>query len=165
MFDSPASAILLCIGFAVLLCISISDFRTKEIPNVLLFVFFVLAVIFTVLDKSTVWYMHIFGCAVGYFPLLLIRIIGEKVEKREVMGSGDAYLSGIIGLYLGIVKFLICGMTACIAAFIAIRILRKKKNYGKEQTYPFAPFFLIGYAVSVLLGDLIFEKLILLIMG
>lgn len=151
-FPDPLSGLLLCLGFDVLLCIALSDHDTQTIPNVFLLVLLALAVAYAALDKTCPWTMHVFGCGMGYLPLFLMRFFGEKIAKQETMGAGDVYLSGILGLYLGLMNYLLCGIVTGIAALIAIGILRRRKAYDPMHRYAFSPFFAFGYAVTVVCG-------------
>lgn len=162
---APITSFLLCIGFDILLCISAEDIKQKKISNIFLLVMFIISVIFTLIDKSTPWYLHIFGCGMGYLPMFFIRVLGEKIKKQEVLGAGDVYLSGILGLMLGLYKYLLCGIIASLIALITVRIIRHIKHYDKMQAYPFSLFFLLGYTVSVLFGDLIIDGYIEFIIG
>ncbi len=161
--SEPIAALLFLLGFDILLLITAEDIKQKKISNIFLIILFIVSVAFTLIDTSIPWYMHIFGCGMGYLPFFLIRILLETVKKQEVLGSGDIYLNGIIGLLLGLQKYLLCGLIASSAALIAVRVIRHKKQYDKMHTYPFSPFFLLGYTVCILSGDWIITKLVDLI--
>lgn len=155
---APITALALCIGFDILLCIAIEDVKFRRISNAYLIALLVTAIVVTLIDKSMPWYIHIFGCAMGYLPLFLIRVLGEAVKKQEVLGAGDVYLSGILGLMLGFQNYLLCGIITSVVALIAVRIIRYKKHYDKMHAYPFSPFLALGFTVSLLFGDLIIKK-------
>lgn len=146
------------LGFCALTFISLSDYYTKKIPNLYLIVLFVLACVFTILDKSAAWYMHLLGGALGYIILFFMRLLGEKLTKTDAIGKGDVFLSGILGLFLGLRAYLLCGIVTCISALITVRIVRSKKGYDKVHLYPFSPFFMFGYTVSILLGNFIIAE-------
>lgn len=154
-------ALFFCIGFDILLCIAIEDGKLQKISNVYLIALLVTAVALTVTDPFTAWYLHIAGGAMGFLLMLFIRILGKAVKKQEVLGIGDVYVSGISGLMLGLQNYLFCGIITSIAALIAIRIIRRKKQYDKMHTYPLSPFFLLGYTVSMLFGSVLIEQYIL----
>lgn len=155
---TPVTVLFLCLGFCVLLCVIWEDINSKKISDIYLIALLITAILFTLLDRFTPWYLHLLGCAVGYLPLFLIRAVGESVKKQEVLGIGDVYLSGILGLMLGLYNFLLCGMIACVSALCGIRILRRKKQFDKMHTYPFSPFLFIGYTLTILFGDLLTAK-------
>ena len=159
--DTPLAALLWCAGLNVLFWIAVEDGKTKQISNGYLFALLGLAVAATVADTATPWVLHLIGGMVGYVPLFLLRLLGEAAKKQEVLGAGDVYVSGILGLALGVQHFLLCGMVATLAALIAIRILRRKKQYDKAHTYPFSPFFLLGYIVAILCGSLLFGGVVI----
>lgn len=156
----PFKALFMCVGFGILLCIAFKDIKQKKISGSFLLSLLAIGIIITVLDRQSPWYMHIFGLAMGYIPMLLMRAAGEFLKKQELIGSGDVWLSGILGLTLGLQNYLLCGIVTSAAALIAVRIIRRKKHYDKMHTYPFAPFFFIGYTVSILFGDLIVNAFI-----
>lgn len=77
--------------------------------------------------------------------------------KGKAMGEGDMYLAGIFGLYLGpnpsIVMWFIAFLTGAIAGVILIMSHRKKM----KSMIPFGPFLVLGFAVSILFGNQIFN--------
>ena len=165
MKSLPICFLLLCIGEIMLIKITFDDIKQKKISNILLILLFIIGIAVTFADTSAQWYIHIFGCGMGYLPMFFIRVLGEKIKKQEVLGAGDVYLSGILGLMLGLYKYLLCGIITSLIALITVRIIRHKKNYDKMHAYPFSPFFLLGYTVSILFGDLIINGYIELIIS
>ena len=148
-----------------MLCIALFDFGTQKIPDAFLIALFITATAVTLMDKETPRNMHVLGCAIGFLTMYLIRMLGEKIKKQEVLGMGDVYLSGILGLLLGLQKYLLCGIITSLLALITVRVIRFKKSYDKMHTYPFSPFFLFGYIASCLFGSLIIEKFTLMFIG
>ena len=154
----PVTAFLLSAGEDLIFCAAVHDARTKRIPNLFLILLAVLAAAMLLIDTEVPWTLRVIGSGIGYLPLFLLRLCGEKLTKHEVIGEGDALLSAILGLLLGLQNYLFCAVVACLVALVAIRVLRFRKKYDKTRTYAFSPFFFVGYTVAALFGSLLFSS-------
>lgn len=92
---------------------------------------------------------YLVGMAVMFVVVLLVKIIGDKIAKKECLGGGDVKLMLIVGLALGTVNGLIALFLASVLALIATLILREKYNEG---IIPFAPFILLGTTMVYILN-------------
>lgn len=81
--------------FSTLICISMIDFKYKMVPDSLS----ILALGFAILHSSNIIESIQFGLLmIGFFATL--RITGEFVFRKEIMGEGDLMIAGIIGAML-----------------------------------------------------------------
>lgn len=96
------------------------------------------------------------GAIFGGGLILLIRVVGGKVYKKEVMGMGDVYLTAMIGAFVGwpliIVAVFLAALTGSILGIIFIVSTRQ----SRESPMPFGPFLSIGG-----LGVIVFYSLII----
>lgn len=126
-----------------------ADFRRRIIPDVYLFPF-----LFAGLLTATFfpWPITIadsvVGGAMGYCLGLIVGFIFErlakKAEKYPPIGMGDIKLLGAGGIWLGTMGLGIAMLISCVLAFIW--------NLKKHEKYiPFAPFFLIGGFLSLII--------------
>ena len=92
---------------------------------------------------------YLIGMVVMFVIMLLVKLIGDKIAKRESLGGGDVKLMLLVGLSLGIINGLVSLFLASIYALIATLILREKYNEG---LIPFAPFILIATTMVYILN-------------
>ena len=123
---------------------------------------------------------HFFGVCAGYGIIILIRVIGFAIYRREAMGLGDAKLLALIGGFLGwkVLPFILfaAAVQGLIAAGIALsyshitgraNILtltstELDERFGEEDAYdskrimlvmPFGPFLCIAAFEILMLGE------------
>ena len=97
------------------------------------------------------------GMLFGGGLILLIRIIGGKVYKKEVMGMGDVYLTAMIGAFVGFPFILpTIFIAASIGSILGIIFIISTKQ-SRESPIPFGPFLSIGGILTVILHQKIIE--------
>ena len=82
--------------------------------------------------------------------MLLIKLLGNKIFKRESMGSGDIKLMGLIGCAVGIVNGFYVIFFASVLAIIFVIITKKVKS---KDIIPFAPFLLFSSLLIIYFND------------
>jgi len=88
-------SIAIFLTFTTLLSISIIDLKYKLVPDNLSFI----AISFAILhNPNIINSLHFAIIMVGFFAIL--RIMGEMIFKKEIMGEGDLMIAGIIGAML-----------------------------------------------------------------
>ncbi len=138
---------------ALYLCwrISVADMRRRIIPDAYLFPLLVIGAIITTFFPWT----HdiaagVIGMAFGYIMAAVTGLIFAKiVSKRNPtadnpIGMGDIKLISVGGLWCGPTGLAISLVLACI--FGAAWAYRKKQKF-----IPFAPFFIIGGILSLII--------------
>ena len=149
------SVVLTCIYIAVctlFICVFFIDLERKIIFDRFQIMLLILGVASIFFDKSCAWYSHIIGGVCGFAVFLLVSILFEKLVGREGLGGGDVKLAGVVGLLLGWEKLLLGLLIATIPAAIILLILSKGKD-GEEREFPFAPFLVVGFGISMLVGN------------
>jgi len=132
-----------------LLIIIISDYQTMIIPDSVLIVFSAMIIIIKFfifgIEETGIFLLH--GLASFVF-MLLLKLFGDFLFKKESMGGGDIKLLGVFGLMLG---FPMAVVSIFIAAIIGlpISLIMLKKNSSHE--IPFGPFLAIAAILIVLL--------------
>lgn len=142
------------IGFVIscmLLSIFISDFKEMIILDSTLIsagiLYYVL--IFLELGIKGVYKSFLYGIF-GFVLLFVVKIIGDKLFKRESLGGGDIKLAFIMGSILPYNLFLlalICGSTLA----LPYAIVNTKKTNSHELS--FGPFLTIALFIVFLLKD------------
>ena len=139
--------------FSLLLVITVYDIKHKIIPDILSFVFGVMAFVSVFLFIDGVFYPHMpvisdfFGAFVISVPFALIWLL----SRGTWMGLGDAKLAIGLGLLLGMPLMLSATVMAFwIGAIIGIFLLIFNKKYNRKSEVPFGPFLILGTLIAFL---------------
>lgn len=134
---------------SMLLIIIISDYQTMTIPDSVLIVFSILIIIikyFMVGFKGVgILLIH---ALLSFIFMLLIKLLGDFLFKRESMGGGDIKLMAVFGLMFGY-KMAIVSVFISAVIGLPISLLLLKNNPSHE--IPFGPFLAIAAILIVLL--------------
>lgn len=136
------------IFFCLLVVISGIDLTHQVIPDILSFPGIALGLLFQLLHGNII--SGIAGVIFGGGLILIIRVIGGLVYKKEVMGMGDVFLCAMIGAFIGfpyIITAIFFG-ALCGAVLGILYIISTRQN--RESPIPFGPFLSIG-GLSILL--------------
>ena len=140
-----------CVLIGAIYCairMAMADFRRRIIPDVYLFPFLFAGLLTTAFFP---WPITIFdsvvGGAMGYCLGLIVGFIFTKIkheQKYPPIGMGDIKLLGAGGIWFGTLGLAISMVISCVLAYIW--------NWKKHEQYiPFAPFFLIGGFLSLII--------------
>lgn len=146
---------LLCIFIAVILLVilAVIDFKTFLLPNIYVFPFGLLAIVFHV--STDFYYLSLstmlIGGIAGYGLLWTIRFFGNKYYGQDSLGLGDVKLLGASGLWLGFDGVLFAMTLGAIAGLVhgLLYALYKKHTLKKpfsltRLVIPAGPGFIIG---------------------
>lgn len=116
----------------------VSDFKYYYISDrvVVLGLLFTLAIIHVEKDY---FFEKIISAFVVTLLILIVKLIGDKVFKRESLGWGDIKLLFFISLSIGFYSTLISLIIACSTTLIYYYLSKRE-----EKEIPFGPFLLIG---------------------
>lgn len=89
---------------------------------------------------------YIISSLVLFIIMYIIKLLGDKILKRECLGGGDIKLMILIGLSLGIYHSLIALFISSIIALITTLSFK-----SKEDMIPYGPFLLIGTIISFII--------------
>ena len=149
IFGFSLECLLSIVFISMLLIIIISDYQTMIIPDSILIFFSVLIIIikyFIVgLNGIGISILHALG---SFIFMLLLKLFGDFLFKKESMGGGDIKLMAVFGLMFG---FPMSIVSVFIASFIGLPIsliVIKKKD---SHEIPFGPFLAISAILIVLL--------------
>ena len=127
---------------------AMADFKRRIIPDVYLFPFLFAGLLTTMFFPWPITIADsVIGGSMGYCLGLIVGFIFERIKKGQKhppIGMGDIKLLGAGGIWLGTLGLSIAMIISCICAYIW--------NWGKKEKYiPFAPFFLIGGFLSLII--------------
>ena len=90
---------------------------------------------------------NLIAMVVMFILLLLIKLVGDKVFKRESLGGGDIKLMLLVGASLGLLNSFIALFISSIIALISSIILNDK------GIIPFGPFIIFGTIIVFILSQ------------
>ena len=158
VFGLSFECLLSILFISMLLIIIISDYQTMVIPDSILVVFTILILIVEFLMGGL---LRIGMCTLNgigsFIFMLLLKLFGDFLFKKDSMGGGDIKLLGVFGIVLGFYMSIVSVFLAAIIG-LPISLIILKKNRSHE--IPFGPFlsisaillFLFQIDVNVLLN-------------
>lgn len=99
-------------------------------------------------------YAAVFGLALGFGIMYLVRILGGKLFGQEAMGMGDVILMGAVGALTGPVSVLFVLIVSCIVG-VAGGILAMALGGGmrRRMAIPFGPCICLAHVVFIFAGE------------
>ncbi|AFL68431.1 prepilin peptidase [Sulfurospirillum barnesii] len=135
-------ALLIGSVFALLLALSLIDWRYKAVPDTLslpaLLIAFCVGNPLESLQNGLL--------LLGTFTLL--RFLVSFISKKEAMGEADSIIAGIMGAVLGIQLAMAAIYIAALIALLAFMIVRKR-----GYALPFIPFLSLGLLITWLFSE------------
>ena len=157
IFGISLDCLLSILFLSMLIIIIISDYQTMIIPDEILIVFSVLMLI---VKYSMGGFSMVFLCLLNgilsFGFMLLLKLFGDFIFKKESMGGGDIKLLGVYGIVLGFPMSIVSIFIAAIIG-LPISLVLLKKN--KSHEVPFGPFLAVA-AIIIFLMRLDFNMLI-----
>lgn len=145
--------------FSILVIITVIDYRTMRIPNIIIISGIVIGLIYRI--ASSIYYKDILIIAKGILGMFVgaviiggIMIFSLLVFKKEGMGMGDLKLLAMIGLYIGSRYVFYTIFIAVIVGGLYAMLILMKKNV---DIFPFGPFLAMGAVISILWGDILWN--------
>lgn len=137
---------------SMLLAVSVTDLRKKEIPGkplifgiVLWFVWLIAGGLVSGMDAWTAFVTGLLSAGVYSGILLLLSLLADRVFQKETLGGGDLRLIFVVMLHLGLLRGLLCLVLSLLAGLIFILVFKQRK-------IPFAPSIALGTVFSLLIG-------------
>ena len=136
---------------STLLAISFIDLEHFWIPQSLINFGFLSGLInltfISILDKdifAEYFYKGLVASLVSYLVFEMLRLLANKIYKRDALGKGDSKLVSMMGIWLGPLGISLAIGISYIIAAIFVLIFLQLKILKKNQIIPFAPFLSIG---------------------
>lgn len=105
------------------------------------------------LDKAA---YHIYGGVGAFLTMYALKIMGDKLFKKESLGGGDIKLMFLFGLVLG---YALSVCTIFLATFIAFPIALFLLFSNRDNIIPFGPFLSMS-AILILISKINFQDII-----
>ncbi len=136
---------------SIFICVFFIDLEHQIIFDRFQIMLLVLGVASIFFDKDFTWYSHIIGGISGFAVFYLISWGFERLCGKEGLGGGDIKLCGVVGLLLGWERLLLGLLMATVPAAIIMIIISKSKREANMR-FPFAPFLVVGFGISMFFG-------------
>lgn len=152
-----AEFVFICIIASILLVISVIDYYHQIIPDSLVVIIFIAAVLYKIALKYTYNIpLNIVDGMIGLLGSGLLFILIALVSNGG-MGGGDIKLIAVLGFILGWQRTLLSILLSfVIGAIISLFLLLFKKK-GRKDAIPFGPFINIAFGITLLWGDKLIE--------
>ena len=144
-YGADKSAVLALLIAMVLLTIALLDWDTLRIPNVLIAVFAVLAVISPWFFLGAVLKVRLIGIFSISVPMLLANLI-----RRDCFGGGDIKLMAVAGFLLGWPETILAAFIAVLLGGAAALIRYFRKEMPEKMA--FGPWLCSGILISLIWG-------------
>lgn len=133
---------------SMLIIIMISDYQTMIIPDsILIFFLLILAFIKYFIGGIESIGISLLHAIAAFIFMLLLKLLGDFLFKKESMGGGDIKLLAVFGFVLG---FPLSLLSVFLSAFIALPISLITLKRNKRHEIPFGPFLAIAAIIIFL---------------
>ena len=131
LYIELAQFLILILALALLIRLTIIDFRVRLLPNIYVFPFGILGILFHALGEFYPYPLEelIIGALLGYGLLWSIRALGSWYYQQEALGLGDVKLMAAAGLWLGpeyLALSLVIGASLSIIHGVIYALITKK---------------------------------------
>ncbi len=156
LFRLVGSLVALAMLFALLLAIAIVDWRTRRIPNALVFALVVSRVVVLGVDVAFGQTEAVLAAFTGSVAtafsfvagLLLLKGLMERVLHKECVGLGDVKLLGAGCLYLDLEQAMAALAIASVVGIVTALYFRVARE---DPTFPFGPALCCGLFTALFL--------------
>ena len=157
VYGFTLECLLSIVFISMLLIIIISDYQTMTIPDSILIVFSILIIVikYFIVGLPGVG-KSILDAVLAFVFMLLIKLFGDFIFKKESMGGGDIKLLATFGLMFGFPMSIISVFIAAVVGLPISLILVKRT---KSHEVPFGPFLAVS-AILIVLTKLNFDTII-----
>lgn len=153
----PLILLTVIIALGLLLILTIIDFKHYLLPNIYVFPFAALGIVFHWLHDFSLLSIEqiLIGGTLGYGILWIIRWGGNKYYQQDSLGLGDVKLLGAAGLWLGVDGVMIALTLGAMAGLLhgliyaAILAVRNKSKFSITRLMiPAGPGFIVGIIIA-----------------
>ncbi|HEC78795.1 MAG TPA: prepilin peptidase [candidate division WOR-3 bacterium] len=141
--------------FCALIVISGIDFSHQVIPDVISIPGIAAGLLFQIIKGN--FLPGLVGLIFGGGLILLIRVIGGRVYKKEVMGMGDVYLTAMIGAFVGFPFILVSIFIGAFTGAVLGVIYVISTHQSRESPIPFGPFLSLGGMTVIIFETQVFQ--------
>ncbi len=142
IFGFSWQCLLSIVFISMLLIIIVSDMKTMIIPDSVLIIFSIIIIIIKYFMVGVPGIVYsLLDSLYSFIFMLMLKLLGDFLFKKESMGGGDIKLLAVFGLTIG---FPISIISVVMAAFIAIPVIIIILKNNSSHILPFGPFLAIS---------------------
>jgi leader peptidase (prepilin peptidase) / N-methyltransferase len=126
------------------LVVTVTDLRSRLIPDLPLLAALTMAISVCAIDHSgSIGGRLLAGAAAGGF------LLAAALVRPDGMGLGDVKLAGVLGVYLGarVIEAMVVAFAA--GALAGVVVLVRHGWEGRRRTIAFGPFLALGALVAI----------------
>jgi leader peptidase (prepilin peptidase)/N-methyltransferase len=138
---------------SALIIIAFIDLNEQVIPEVISLPGIVIGLILSSFVPYILFINSALGIVIGGGIILVIRLAGSLIFKKESMGIGDIELAAMIGAFLGWRYIIISLFLGFFLGAVAGIFLILSKIKSREDMIPFGPFIVLGSLITLLWGE------------
>jgi leader peptidase (prepilin peptidase)/N-methyltransferase len=128
--------------FCAIVVVAFIDFSFQVIPDIISVPGILLGMVYQIIKGD--FTIGLVGMIFGGGLIFLIRVIGGKAYKKEVMGLGDVYLTAMIGAFVGFPYIIPAIFVAALVGAIMGILFIISTHQSRESPIPFGPFLGLG---------------------
>ena len=137
--DGLAMQFSLLLLISLLLAITVFDFKTMLIPDVLSYgVLWLGLAVHALIERQSVE-VYLLGIVLAYGLLKLLQIYYLLVRRQQALGDADPLLAAAIAAWIGVYQLPYYLIVACVLTILLALGLRKKGTSIWQQQFPFGP--------------------------
>jgi leader peptidase (prepilin peptidase)/N-methyltransferase len=139
-----AAAVLDVLLLALLGVVTVSDLRTRLVPDGALLASLLVAIsVCVVTDSDGVPVRLLAGLCAGGF------LLAAALVRPDGMGLGDVKLAAVLGFYLGagVIEAMVISFAA--GSVAGLVLIARNGWRARSRTIPFAPFLALGALVAI----------------
>lgn len=122
-------------------CIAFIDAEKMIVPDIVTLPTILLGLIMSFYPGGISFVSALIGAVSGAIVMLIFRLLGKAVFKREALGDGDIVIISMIGIFTGPMGvFISILFGSLLGSIIGIFLLIKNKT----EILPFGPFLIFG---------------------
>jgi leader peptidase (prepilin peptidase) / N-methyltransferase len=154
-FGVSVEALHSALFLTLLLGIALTDARHMVIPDQFTVVGAALGLALAALPGPPPLTPALLGAAVGFGVMGLVKVVAEWVLKKDALGTGDIFMVGMIGAFLGVGGALLTVMLgSALGLLIGVPIMLLRGRLKMLETYlPLGTFLALGAGVAHAWGE------------
>ena len=160
LFTPTLSAVFLSLFAFILLTVSLIDWDTQEIPDILLLVAALIGVgwvtagYFSLLFPKAPGFISAgLGILAGGLPLFIVDRLVLVLFKKDGFGYGDVKLMAVGGLFIGVRLIFLAFFIAFLVGGVYAVFLLGTGRAGRGEYIAFGPFLCIGIVAAIWFGQ------------
>ena len=139
-----AAALLHASLVALAIVVTVSDLRTRLIPDLPLIIALAVALaVCAICDPDSIAGRLLAGAAAGG------SLLGAALFRPDGMGLGDVKLAGVLGIYLGARVIEAMAIAFGVGSLAGVVLLVRHGWEGRRRTIAFGPFLALGALLAI----------------